>query len=264
MNAQAPALADSHAHLHFPEFEGTVGEVIERALAAGVERILTVGTSYEEAVKSLDMARRHPALSVAAAVHPNYVKDKYGGFEVLLRLFDAEPFVAVGETGLDFHWNYTPPAQQEKAFRAHLDLALEKNLPVILHVRDAYERTLEVLDSLERMPRGVFHCFSGTAEFAREALDRGFYISIAGQITFKKADALRAAAATVPLDRLLVETDCPYLAPLPHRGKTNEPAYVRFTAEKLAEVLGVAFAEVARATTANFHAVFGGRATSGA
>ena len=257
MTTQAPLLVDSHAHLHFPEFEGAVGEAIERARVAGVGHILTVGTSYEEGVKSLSMARRYPGISAAAAVHPNYVMDKYGGFDALRRLFDTEPFVAVGETGLDFYWDYTPPAEQEKAFRAHLDLALEKDLPVILHVRDAYEKTLEVLDSLSRMPRGVFHCFSGTAEFARKALDRGFYISVAGQITFKKADELRAAVATVPLDRLLVETDCPYLAPLPHRGKTNEPSYVRFTAERLAQLLGVPFEEVARATTENFRTVFG-------
>ncbi len=250
-------LVDSHAHLDFPEFDGRLDKVVESARSAGVTRILTVGTSYAAARRSLDIAARFPGVSAAAAVHPNYVADEFGAFADLRRLFETQPLVAVGETGLDFYRDHATPDAQERAFRAHLDLALERDLPVILHVRDAYERALAVLDSLPAMPRGVFHCFSGTSDFAAEALSRGFFVSFAGQVTFKNADALRASLAAVPLDRLMVETDCPYLAPAPNRGRTNEPAYVRFTAARAAEVLGVPFEALAAATTANARALFG-------
>ncbi|GAI99624.1 unnamed protein product, partial [marine sediment metagenome] len=164
--------------------------------------------------------------------------------------------VAVGETGLDFHGEYTPADMQRVAFAKHIELALSNDLPVIVHVRDAYDEALKVIDSFDAPPRGVFHCFSGDAAFAREVLKRGFFVSIAGQVTFKNADKLRSVAADLPLGRLLVETDCPWLAPVPRRGKTNEPAFVRHTAEKLAECMGSGLADVARATSANAWRLF--------
>ena len=257
MTAEGARLIDSHAHLDFPEFEGQVDAVIERARAAGVVGIVTVGTTYDSARKALEIASQHEGVYAAAGIHPNDVAQHFSEFGAVARLFETESLVAVGETGLDFHWKDTPPSEQEKAFRAHLDLAVSRDLPVIIHVREAHAEALRVLDSLPRMPRGVFHCFSGTAEFAREVIARGFYISIAGPVTYKNANNLRATVATIPLERLLVETDCPYLAPVPHRGKTNEPAYVRATAEKVAEVIGAPFEEFARATTENAWALFG-------
>ena len=190
-------------------------------------------------------------------MHPNEAGAQFKDFGLLAKLFETEPLVAVGETGLDFHHHFTPVEEQKKAFQAHLDLALDRNLPVILHVRDAHKETLEILDGLQRMPRGVFHCFSGTAEFAREALERGFFISVAGRVTYKNAEDLRKVVKGLPVGRLLVETDCPYLTPMPHRGEDNEPAFVRFTAEKIAEVMGMPFADLARTTTANARRLFG-------
>lgn len=252
-----PTLVDSHAHLTFPEFEGSVGETITRARDSGVRHILTVGTSLDDTHACIELAERYEEVYAAGGIHPNYVSRDWGGFEELTGLFAENRLAAVGETGLDFYRDHTPRENQVSAFRAHLELALRRDLPVIIHVRDAYDEALAVIDELGRAPRGVFHCFSGDAAFAEEALSRGFFISLAGQVTFKKAEALREVAAGLPLGRLLVETDCPYLAPVPVRGKQNEPAFVRHTALKVAEVLGVAFAEFARATTANAWRLFG-------
>lgn len=257
MTHGAPTLIDTHAHLDFPQFQGRLDAVVRRAAESGVGHVLTVGISLDTARAALDIAGRFPSVSAAAGIHPNESGEHFREFADLRRLFDAGGFVAVGETGLDFYRARTARDVQQEAFRAHLELALEKNLPVIIHVRDAYDEALRLIDSLTAATKGVFHCFSGSADFAREVVRRGFLVSVAGQITFKNAGDLRAAVAAVPIESLLVETDCPYLAPLPHRGKDNEPAYVRFTAEKLAEIKGVSFDEVARATTANAKRLFG-------
>jgi len=251
------ALIDSHAHLDFPEFRGRLDAVIERARAAGVERIVSIGTTYEGALRTLEIAAQYANVSPAAGVHPSYIAEGFARFSDLVKLFETAPFVAVGETGLDFYRMHAPAEVQETAFRAHIELALERNLPVIIHVRDAYEDALRVLDSLPRTPSGVFHCFSGTVAFAREVIARGFYISFAGQVTFKNADALREVAAAAPMERILIETDCPFLAPVPHRGKDNEPAFVRHTAEMIAKVRGMKADAVAAQTLANTKALFG-------
>jgi len=257
MRPGPPPLVDSHAHLDSPEYRGRLAAVIERARDAGVSNILTVGTSLASTLEALEISRRHPHVAAAAGVHPNYVAEKGGEFDAVADLFESRPLVAVGETGLDFYRDYTPPDLQRQAFRRHIELALARDLPLIVHVRDAYDETLEVIDEFDPPPRGVFHCFSGDADFAREVLERGFFMSFAGQVTFKNADDLRQVAAETPLGRLLVETDCPYLAPVPRRGKTNEPAFVRFTAEALAECTGEDFEDLARATTANAWRLFG-------
>lgn len=257
MNATHPYLVDSHAHLDSRDFERQLDDVIARARQAGVVAVLTIATSYDETHRSLEIARRYDAVSAAAGIHPNYAAEKFDRFADLAALFETEPLVGVGETGLDFYRDYAPRDMQEHAFRAHIELALERDLPLIIHVREAHDETLAVLDSYREMPKGVFHCFSGTADYAEEVLKRGFFISIAGNVTFKKADSLRAVAAAVPLGRLLVETDSPYLAPVPKRGRTNEPAFVHYTAQKVAECLGVPFEDVARSTSANAWRLFG-------
>ncbi len=251
------SLVDTHAHLDFPEFEGRLEQVIAAAEESGVSNIISVATTYESARATLEIARRFPRVSPAAAIHPNYVAEKFGDFGPLAALFDREPFVAVGETGLDFYRDYTPPEEQKAAFRAHIELALARDLPLIVHVRDAYDEALRVLDEFETAPKGVFHCFSGDSRFADEVLDRGFFISIAGQVTFANAAPLREVVAGLPLGRLLVETDCPFLAPVPRRGRTNEPAWVRYTAEAVADCLGVPFGDVARATGVSARRLFG-------
>lgn len=257
MTAPQTTLVDSHAHLDLEEFSGHLEGVIARANEAGVNHILSIGTSYETSITTIEIARRFDCVSAAAGIHPHYVAERFGEFGRLKALFDDEPLVAVGETGLDFYRDASPRGDQCEAFRAHIDLAMAKDLPLIIHVRDAWDEALEVLDSAGGAPRGVFHCFSGDADFAREVLERGFFISVAGQVTFKKADDLREVVSALPLGRLLVETDCPYLAPVPKRGKTNEPAYVRLTAQAVAECMGVGFTDVARATTANAWRLFG-------
>ncbi len=257
MTAPQTTLVDSHAHLDFEDFRGRLDEVIARANEAGVTHILSIGTSYETSIAAVGIARRFDCVAAAAGIHPHYVAENFDEFGQLEALFDNEPLVAVGETGLDFYRDVSPRKDQREAFRAHIDLALERDLPVIIHVRDAWDEALEVIDATGSLPRGVFHCFAGDADFAREVLERGFFISVAGQVTFKKADELREVVSELPLGRLLVETDCPYLAPVPKRGKTNEPAYVRLTALAVAECMGVGFADVARATTANAWRLFG-------
>ncbi|MHC4711961.1 MAG: YchF/TatD family DNA exonuclease [Planctomycetota bacterium] len=257
MSPAQHSLVDTHAHLDFPEFEGRLEQVVAAADENGVSNIISVATTYEAAGATLEIARRFPAVSPAAAVHPNYVREKFGEFESLAALFEGEPFIAVGETGLDFYRDYTPPDEQKAAFRAHIELALARDLPIIVHVRDAYDEALQVLDGFESAPKGVFHCFSGDADFADEVLERGFFISIAGQVTFANAAPLREVVAGLPLGRLLVETDCPFLAPVPRRGRTNEPAWVRYTAEAVADCLGAPFEDVARATTVNARRLFG-------
>lgn len=254
-DAHSP-LIDSHAHLDFPDFEGCLDEVISRALDAGVTGILTIGTTYAAAIQAIEITGRYDCVFAAAGIHPNYVAEEFGRFEELAALFETKRLLAVGETGLDFYRDHTPRNMQLDAFKAHINLALERDLPLVIHIRQAFDEALAVLDSCGGMPTGVFHCFSGTASFAREVLKRGFYISIAGQVTFKKATDLRNTVAGLPLDRLLVETDCPYLAPVPNRGKPNEPAFVHHTAAKVAECMGLAFHDVANATTTNASRLF--------
>lgn len=250
-------LVDSHAHLDYPPLAGDLSGVVSRAKDAGVAGIITVGTTLEGTRKSIEIARAFPGVVWAAGgIHPNEASAHFGEFAELSRLFETQPLVAVGETGLDFYRERTCADEQRAAFRAHLELALARDLPVIIHIREAYDEALKVLDSMPTMPRGVLHCFSGNLDFAREALGRGLYISIAGQVTYKNAEDLRRVVAQIPLGRLLVETDCPYLAPVPRRGKDNEPAYARFTAEAVAGLTGVTLADLARTTTANAWRLF--------
>ncbi len=252
-----PGLVDSHAHLDSEVYHGRLTDVLKSARAAGVTHILTVGTSLESALQAISISERHPEVAAAAGIHPNYIAEKGGDFNAVAALFDSAKLVAVGETGLDFYRDFTPRKAQHDAFRRHIELALSKDLPVIVHVREAYDEAIEVIDSFEKPPRGVFHCFSGDAAFAEEVLKRGFFISVAGQLSYRKADSLRAVAAGLPLGRLMVETDCPYLTPVPHRSKTNEPAYLALTAEVLAGCIGESLEDTARSTTANAWRLFG-------
>jgi TatD DNase family protein len=257
-------LVDSHAHIDGEEFDADRDEVVARSREAGVRAILNVGTgdphggNFERALK---VAQTYEDVYFAVGVHPHDAKlyDDAAEQYVADLLHGSSRTVALGEIGLDYHYDNSPRDVQREVFARQLRLAISLSLPVIIHSREADEDTLEILRTefagTER--GGVMHCFGGGPALAEGALDLGFYISFAGNVTFKKADALREVARTVPLDRLLVETDCPYLAPVPHRGRRNEPAYVAATALFLAELRGVSQAEFGHITSGNFSRLFG-------
>ncbi|HUE81991.1 MAG TPA: TatD family hydrolase [Pyrinomonadaceae bacterium] len=252
---------DSHAHLDGPEFDADRDEAIQRARDAGVTAILNVGTGDPHSgalERSVDLAERYDSIHTAVGVHPHDARFFDDTAEArILSLTNSSHVIAWGEIGLDFHYDNSPRDIQRKVFRRQLQLARQARLPVIVHTREAEVETLEILReqwSAADLP-GIMHCFSGSLSLAQGALALGFSISFSGIVTFKKADELRNVARNVPLERLLVETDCPYLAPVPHRGKRNEPAYVVEVAKCLADLHGVSLQEIGRITTANFTGV---------
>ena len=252
-------LVDSHCHLDYLEKDEDLDEVVARARRAGVGTLLTICTKLSEFQRVRAIAERFEGVFCSVGVHPHEAAEE--GVEEssqLVELAGHPKVVGLGETGLDFYYEHSPRAAQETSFRAHIAAARATGLPVIVHSRDADEDTLRILQEEHAQgPYGaVIHCFTAGPELAHAALDLGFYISLAGIVTFKKAEALCETVRQVPLERLLVETDAPYLAPVPKRGKRNEPAFVVHTAEKLAELKGVTADELARATTGNFHRLF--------
>ena len=255
----APYLVDSHCHLDFPELSSDANGVIARARSAGVGHLLTISTKLTAFDGVLAMAERFENVSCSVGIHPHEAAvEPETDVERLTTLAKHPKVVAFGETGLDFYYEHSPRAEQEKSFRVHLAASREAGLPTIVHTRDADAETASILK--EEMGKGAFtgviHCFSSGLELAKQALDLGFYISISGIVTFKKAEELRETVKYVPIERLLVETDSPYLAPIPHRGKTNEPAFVTHTAAFVAELKGVTREELAVRTTENFFRLF--------
>jgi len=255
-------LVDSHGHLDMPEFDPDREEVLSRARAAGVAAILCpIDVSSERSLRTtLAMTAAHGEIAAAAGLHPHQAKlaDEKAWLGIG-QLAEAKSIRAVGEIGLDYHSDFATPVEQQDVFRRQLSLAADLGLPVIVHSRAAGQDVLAAVDSLKFSGGGVLHCFTEDWAYARAMLDRGFMISFSGIVTFPKAEALREVAARVPLDRLLVETDAPYLAPLPHRGKRNEPAFVVETARRLAEIRSMSLALLADATTANYLSLFGFR-----
>ena len=254
-----PDLFDTHAHLHFPEFAGDLGTVLERARAAGVRRMLTIGTDVETSRAAVGLAAREPDVWASVGVHPHDAGDADATALAEIEDLAAEPrVVAIGETGLDFFRNLSPRDAQERVFRAQLALARRVGKPVIVHCRDAHEETLAILaDERVGETGGVMHCFSGDTAIARRCLDLGLLISLAGPVTYPKARALPDVATFVPGDRLVVETDCPFLPPQPHRGKRNEPAYLAITAARVAELRGESLQTLAARTSENAAKLFG-------
>lgn len=247
-------ICDSHGHLQMLSPDAR-REAIDRAAAAGVEQILVPGTTVEDSRRAVEVAESHASVFAAVGIHPHEAKDfdparDLAVFEELLR---SKKAVAVGEIGLDFHYNHSTPEEQRRALVGQLEFAREKGLPVLLHNRESGEEMLSILEKFgERPGAGVFHSFSENAAFGERALGLGYWVSFSGMITFKAAENIRDAARGLPLSAMLVETDSPFLSPVPHRGKPCEPAFVVETARRLAEVKGVSVDEVARATTANF------------
>lgn len=250
---------DSHAHIDGPEFDADREAIVERARAAGVTTILNVGTgdphsgAFERAV---ELGKKFPSVYTAIGVHPHDARfyDDAAESRIKQLIETGERVVAWGEIGLDFHYDNSPRDVQMEVFRRQLQAARECDLPVIIHTREAESETIEILrnEYAGAARRGVFHCFSGSRELAEQALALDFMISFSGIVTFRKAEDLREVAKMVPLDRLLVETDCPFLAPVPYRGKRNEPAYVVEVARCIAELRGLELDEIARVTTENF------------
>jgi TatD DNase family protein len=254
-----PPLVDTHAHLDDPRLRRDLPGVLDRARAAGVVQVLAIGTTAGDSASVVAIAQAHRGVFAAVGIHPNEAvgagNDDWARIEALA----AEPeVVALGETGLDRHWDRTPFALQQEWLARHLDLGQKRALPVVLHCRACERDLIEQLTGLGRPVRGVLHSFTGTWDDARAFLDLGLHLSFAGMLTFanKALDSLRDVASRVPLDRLLIETDSPYLSPHPHRGQTNEPQRVAVTAESLARLRGLAPSELARITTANARQLF--------
>ncbi len=253
-------LVDSHCHLDFPELALEEAAVIDRARAAGIGLMVSICTHVSKFSQVHEVAQRSPFVVCTVGVHPHHAEDELEGarIERLVELAALPKVVGIGETGLDFFYNHSTRSAQEESFRRHLKACVISGLPAIVHSRDAEVDTVRMMrnESAGGRLTGLIHCFSGSRAMAEEALELGFYISISGIVTFKKADALRDVIAAVPLDRLLVETDAPYLAPIPHRGKRNEPSFVAHTAAVVAKIKGVGIAEFADITTGNFFRLF--------
>lgn len=251
---------ESHAHLDLEDFSEDLEEVLDHARRAGVAKIVNVFLGPDAYQKNKGLFDGHPEVSFIMAVHPNETK-AFGPdhLERMKQAFESDPRLkAVGETGLDFYWDRVPPGTQARAFAQHLDLAREVKRPVVIHSRDAEPETMAIL--LEKGFKDyplLWHCFGGNIELANRILDNGWMISIPGPVTYKKNDSLREAVAKIPLDRLMVETDCPYLSPEPWRGKRNHPALMGFTATRIAEIKGLEPAEVWKACAENATRFFG-------
>jgi TatD DNase family protein len=252
-------LVDSHCHLDFPDFAAELDAVVARAVAAGVDRMVTISTRVKKHADILAIAERFPNVFCSVGTHPHNAHEELdiSADELIERARHAK-VVAIGEAGLDYHYDFSPRAAQEQGFRAHIDAARATQLPLVIHSREADDDTAGILE--QEMGKGAFpavlHCFTGGPDLARRAVALGHYVSFTGILTFKKSDDLRAIACELPIDRILVETDAPYLAPGKFRGKRNEPAYVVETAKVLADVRGVSLDEIARTTTDNFFRLF--------
>ena len=248
-------LVDSHCHLDYAP-EGERKDIVARARRAGVATLVTICTKLAEFPQVRAIAETDPDIWCSVGTHPHEAAaEKGAGADEISRLTGHPKVIGIGETGFDFHYNHSPREDQEAAFRSHARAARVSGLPLIVHSRNADAETVSVLEE-EKPPAGVIHCFSTGRQLAERALELGFHISLSGIITFKNADDLRAIARDIPLDRLLVETDAPYLAPMPLRGKTNEPAFLVHTAECVAGLKGVSPQELAKRTSANFFRLF--------
>jgi len=252
-------LIDSHCHLDFPDFADELDAVVARARSAGIERMVTISTRMHNHDAVLAIAERFADVYCSVGTHPHHAHEELdvSAADLIARTRNAR-VVALGEAGLDYHYDNSPREAQERGFRTHIAAARETGLPLVIHSREADEDTARILE--EEMGKGAFpavlHCFTGGADLARRAIALGHFISFTGIVTFKNSVALRAIAAQLPADRILVETDAPYLAPGRYRGKRNEPAFVIETANTLAEVRGVSFDTIARETTENFFRLF--------
>lgn len=251
---------DTHAHLTFPEFQADLPEVIRRAKEAKLESIVNIALDEEAVHKSMKIAEEYPGYVFnAIGIHPQEASEwNESRHQQLKETAIRQKAVAIGETGLDYHYKLSPVEQQQQVFRKFLQLAQELDIPAVIHSREASHDTLSIIrEENKGKLKGVLHCFAGDMDLGKAALDMGLYISFTGNITFPKANIIREAAKQIPLERIMIETDCPFLAPQEFRGKRNEPAYVVKVAEKIAEIKGLTAEEVAITTTGNAKRLFG-------
>ncbi len=252
-------LVDSHCHLDYLETDQDLEDVVRRAALAGVGKIVTICTKVSEAERVRRIANRFENVYCSVGVHPHEAEPEGEVTAAQLAVLADHPdVVGIGETGLDYYYEHSSREKQQSSFRRHIAAAQETGLPLIVHTRDADEDTMAILEDAfaDKPLTGVIHCFTASRSLADRALALGFYISLSGIVTFKSARDIQTTAQAVPADRLLVETDAPYLAPVPHRGKTNEPAFVRHVSDFVADLRGVSREDFARQTTANFHRLF--------
>ncbi|MEO5363190.1 MAG: YchF/TatD family DNA exonuclease [Magnetococcus sp. DMHC-8] len=252
------AFADSHAHLDFPDFADDLAGIMARATAAGVTCINTIATRLTRVPVLIQLAERLPGVLASAGIHPHYAgEEQESSVAAIVAAASHDKIVAVGETGLDFHYRFSEPGQQEVVFRNHIQAAKILDLPLIIHTREAEAATRRIVEE-EGVPErgGVLHCFTGSLEMAEWGLAQGLHLSFSGVLTFKNGEPLRQIARQIPLDRILIETDAPYLAPMPHRGQRNEPAWVVRVAETLAQLHGLSLEQVAAVTTDNYWRLF--------
>lgn len=264
MTSGPAAIADTHCHLAFPAFKDDLKSVIYRAGQAGINRIMVPGIDLESSQAAIGLAQAHPLIYASVGVHPHNADSLDNSPRQKLARMAASPkVVAIGEIGLDYYRNLSSPEAQQEAFEWQLDLARQMELPVVIHCRDAIDEVSKtLLKWSEAIPPGlkgrvgVMHSYTHDADHAARLIEAGFYIGISGPVTFRKAEALRLTAAEIPMSRLLTETDAPYLTPRPHRGKRNEPSYVKFVAEQLGKIHNLPYASVAQSTFANARALF--------
>jgi TatD DNase family protein len=252
-------LIDTHCHLAFDDLVRDIDAILARSIAAGVIEWITVGTDLKECQKAIELAERFEGMYAAVAIHPHDAKTVNTDIlQELKKLAQHRKVVAIGETGLDYHYNFSLHEDQRRVFAEHLKIAAEMNLPVIIHCREAFDETIEILKEYRTgVEKVVFHCFSGSAEQAKIVLDKGFYISFTGVVTFKNARIIQEAAKIVPLEKLMLETDCPYMSPEPMRKqRVNEPALMVHTTKFLAELKEMDLADFANAVTATSRAFF--------
>lgn len=253
-------LVDSHCHLDMNNYEEDLHEILTRALSHGVKSIITIGIDEESSKKAIDLAKKYPFIKATIGIHPHDVEQSDDSSFLRLKELateNKEHVVAYGEIGLDYAKLYSAPDIQKIAFRKQLQLAKDLKLPVIIHDREAHDDTLEILQQTGPFPhRGVMHCFSGDITLAKKVIELGFFISIPGVVTFKNAHSLQEVVKKAPLDSIILETDGPFLTPVPWRGKRNEPSYLLYTAEKVAKLKGISIEEVADKTTKNVENLF--------
>jgi len=247
---------DTHAHLNDEQFQEDLKEVLSRAAAARVRYVVNVGYDLASSRKAAALAEEYPELYAVVGIHPDEAKEvTLETYQELRKLAGQKKVVAIGEIGLDYYWDNSPRDVQQEVFRQQIRLAQELDLPIVIHDREAHGDILKIMQE-EKPKRGIMHCYSGSREMAEICLQLGFYISFAGPLTFKNAKKAVEVAETIPLDRLLIETDCPYLTPHPFRGKRNEPARVVLVGEKLAQIKGLTVEEIAEVTSSNARRIF--------
>lgn len=248
-------LVDTHSHIDMPDFEN-LDEIISNAQNAGVQKIIIPSVDRNSFEKVLEISNKYAEVYCALGVHPSEAKEaKDADFEEIIKLAADKKVVAIGECGLDYYWDKSFVEEQKQVFAKQIEIAIALKKPLIVHDREAHHDTFEMLKDIKDVPV-IMHCFSGSWEFAKECIKKGFYIALGGVVTFKNAKKVHEIAKNIPLEHLLLETDAPYLTPEPYRGKRNEPAYIKFAAEKIAEIRGVSFEEIAQATTQNANSVF--------